>query len=229
MASAKAVVVLFTPDELVRLRADLQRNAGDEQPGWQPRPNVVFEAGAAFQMYPMATVIVEIGNMRPVSDLAGRNTVRVDGGPEWRQSLKTRLEDAGCAVDAPGTDWLSAGDFDSVLAASRQATSAVTEPPPEAPQGTRQIPYTNAELRAKFAEYLHWWTGKLTWGAKAEIDLKVWKAEDHAWAALSVEEMLDEVWKMYERRELEIERCTGAILRVSYPIIRGGPPRSRPT
>src|SRR5918912_2736765 len=79
---AQAVVVLITPDEVGVLHPALQgerEREDDRQPTGQPRLNVILEAGMAFQADPTRTVLVEIGHTREISDLAGRNTVRLDG------------------------------------------------------------------------------------------------------------------------------------------------------
>lgn len=112
---AAAIVVLFTPDDEARLRAefvtprdpDYERNLTG-----QARPNVLFEAGMAFGKDPNSTVLVEIGYVRPFSDVAGRHVVHMSNQPTSRQELVTKLANAGCNVDTSGTDWLSAGDFD---------------------------------------------------------------------------------------------------------------------
>jgi hypothetical protein len=57
------------------------------------------------------TVLVELGNLRPFSDVAGRHAVRIDGTASRRKDLTQRLESAGCAVNLVGEDWLTAGDF----------------------------------------------------------------------------------------------------------------------
>lgn len=114
---AAAVVVLLTPDDEARLRA-LYRTGGDS--GYetkltgQPRPNVLFEAGMAFGRKPENTVLVQLGSVRPFSDVAGRHLVRLDNTPERRLELATRLTNAGCDVNMAGLDWLSAGDFSLV-------------------------------------------------------------------------------------------------------------------
>lgn len=114
---AAAVVVLLSPDDEARLRAPY-RSRGD--PSYetrltgQPRPNVLFEAGMAFGRQPESTVLVQLGTVRPFSDVAGRNTVRLDNSSERRLELATRLTNAGCDVNMAGLDWLSAGDFSLV-------------------------------------------------------------------------------------------------------------------
>ena len=115
---AHAVVVLLTPDDEARLREPWQ---GENEPpheielSGQTRPNVLFEAGMAMGRDEDRTVLVEIGHIRPFSDIAGRHTVRLDNTSQRRQQLAKRLEAAGCPVNLNGTDWHSAGDFDAAL------------------------------------------------------------------------------------------------------------------
>lgn len=115
---AQAVVVLMTPDDEARLREPYR---GPSEPPHetdltpQPRPNVLLEAGMALGLFPNRTVIVELGQLRPVSDIGGRHVIRMNDKPERRQDLAQRLETAGCAVNRSGTDWFSAGDFSAAL------------------------------------------------------------------------------------------------------------------
>ncbi|HYX72246.1 MAG TPA: nucleotide-binding protein, partial [Nitrososphaera sp.] len=114
-SEAQAVVVLMTPDDEARLR-EPYRSAND--PGYeleltgQARPNVLFEAGMALGRHPERTVIVELGRLRPFSDIAGRHTIRLDNSSIARQELAQRLTRAGCAVDLRGTDWHREGNFE---------------------------------------------------------------------------------------------------------------------
>ena len=117
-ATAQAVLVLFTPDDEARLR-DVFRATGDpphetELTG-QARPNVLFEAGMAMGRSQERTVLVELGSVRPFSDIAGRHMIRIDNSSPRRQELAQRLQAAGCAVSLEGTDWHSVGDFDAAL------------------------------------------------------------------------------------------------------------------
>jgi predicted nucleotide-binding protein len=111
---AAAVVVLLTPDDDVRLR---KKHHKSNEPGYekdlrgQARPNVLFEAGMAFGSHPKSTVLVQIGDVKPFSDVAGRHVVHLNGSPERRRELATKLANAGCSVDTDGSDWFSAGDF----------------------------------------------------------------------------------------------------------------------
>ena len=112
-SAAQAVVVLMTPDEIAYLRLDYASNAEDPEhaPSAQARPNVLFEAGMAFGRHPDRTVLVELGAIRPFSDVAGRHAVRLDNSPESRKELAQRLQTAGCSVDLSGSDWLTAGEL----------------------------------------------------------------------------------------------------------------------
>lgn len=111
--AAQAVVVLLTPDDVAYLRTDYA--TGDDDPEAQPqaqaRPNVLFEAGMAMGRNPRRTVLVELGKLRPFSDVAGRHAVRINDSAARRKDLAQRLEVAGCAVSLAGDDWLAAGDF----------------------------------------------------------------------------------------------------------------------
>ena len=112
---AVAIVVLFTPDDEARLKTEFlaARDGKEErQLTGQARPNVLFEAGMAFGRNPNATILVQIGDLRGMSDIAGRHVVHLSESPESRQDLVTRLMNAGCNVDTEGkTDWLTEGDF----------------------------------------------------------------------------------------------------------------------
>ncbi len=74
---ADAVFVLFTPDEQAafhdpRTGAFKERTPrGEEFAGWQPRPNVVFEAGLAVGIAGDKTALVRVGPVRRISDLDG--------------------------------------------------------------------------------------------------------------------------------------------------------------
>jgi len=61
---------------------------------------------------PDRTVIVEVGNIRPFSDIGGRHVIRINNSSERRQELAQRLLRAGCDVDLAGTDWHREGNFD---------------------------------------------------------------------------------------------------------------------
>jgi len=111
---ARAIVVLLTPDDLAHLRPDLLLPSDkpyERVLTGQARPNVLFEAGMAFATHPDRTVIVQLGNIREFSDIAGRHVVHMSNEYPRRQELATKLRNAGCDVDTTGADWVGAGDF----------------------------------------------------------------------------------------------------------------------
>jgi predicted nucleotide-binding protein len=111
---AQAIVVLLTPDDEVRLRKELRAPgevAQEFELEGQARPNVLFEAGMAMARSPERTILVEIGNLRPFSDVGGRHAIRMDNSFERRQLLANRLRTAGCTVNLTGTDWHKKGDL----------------------------------------------------------------------------------------------------------------------
>jgi predicted nucleotide-binding protein len=115
LAHARAVLVLLTGDDEARLRAELRSKHDPHYESTytpQPRQNVLFEAGIAFGTHPTRTVICQIGEVRPFSDIFGRHFVRLDNSVARRQHLAQLLEAAGCAVNLSGTDWHSAGNFE---------------------------------------------------------------------------------------------------------------------
>ncbi|WP_430297220.1 TIR domain-containing protein [Sinomonas sp. B1-1] len=113
MDRVQSVIVLFTPDDHVRLDSTV---AGSNTPrreleeGRQPRPNVLIEAGMALARDPKRTLIVQWGDIRPATDLDGKHLFRLSG-PKWRHHLKGRLTAAGLEIDDSSGEWLSAGAF----------------------------------------------------------------------------------------------------------------------
>ncbi|MBN1454386.1 MAG: nucleotide-binding protein [Anaerolineales bacterium] len=114
MQYAQAIIVLFTGDDQARLRDEfLSGNDPDYETETTPqsRPNVIFEAGMALGKYPKRTILVQVGTLRPFSDIAGRHFIRLRNSSKSRQELAQRLKLAGCEVDLSGTDWHDAGLF----------------------------------------------------------------------------------------------------------------------
>jgi predicted nucleotide-binding protein len=112
--TARAAIALFTPDDLAFLRPEL-RLAKEEpyetEPTGQARPNVLFEAGMAMGRKPDSTILVEIGSLRPFSDISGRHIIRLSNDVARRQDLINRLRRCGCPADTSGTAWITTGDF----------------------------------------------------------------------------------------------------------------------
>lgn len=111
---AVAIVVLFSPDDKAKLKKEFIKSNDPEYEKvltGQARPNVLFEAGMAFGRNPDSTVLVQVGDVRPFSDVAGRHLVHLSNSPQSRHELVTKLANAGCNVDTDGIDWHSEGDF----------------------------------------------------------------------------------------------------------------------
>lgn len=109
---AQAFLVLMTPDEEVFLRPELRKKSHDGNPGHQPRPNVILEAGMALATDENRTILVSTGTLRGMSDLDGRHVIRLNNSAERRNDLVQRLKVAGCHPNTNGTDWLSVGNFE---------------------------------------------------------------------------------------------------------------------
>ena len=115
---AHAIVVLFTPDDEARLKEHLWEEKEHDYEtalAGQARPNVLFEAGMAMGRNNERTVLVELGNLRPFSDISGLHVVRLDNNIQTWKELANRLETAGCPVNWDGTDWQEAGDFQAAI------------------------------------------------------------------------------------------------------------------
>jgi predicted nucleotide-binding protein len=115
---AQSIIVLFTPDDEARLLADLRNSKEsifETELSLQPRQNVIFEAGMAMGMFPNRTIIVELGELRPMSDISGRHVIRLNNSTQRRQELALRLQAAGCAINLVGVDWHDSGDFETCL------------------------------------------------------------------------------------------------------------------
>ena len=143
---AQAVVVLLTPDDVARLQTAFQEPRDpphETELTPQARPNVLFEAGMAFTSHPTRTVLVELGHLRPFSDVAGRHTVRLNDSIEARRSLIQRLQTAKCPVRLDEEHWKTAGDFSAALA----RTTADVEPATS--ESASELPMTRFALIAE--------------------------------------------------------------------------------
>lgn len=158
---AQAIVVLFTPDDEARLRQDFRSKkdpAYETQLTGQARPNVLFEAGLAMGRDSERTIMVEVGELRPFSDISGRHVVRLDESSETRLELASRLEAADCAVNRSGTDWLSAGQFDAAVE--------------DAPQQSRGDHSPLSDLAANMLRRA---------GANPQGEIRRWQDARHKW------------------------------------------------
>ena len=124
---ASAAVVVLTPDDAVMLHPELRKpreDAFELHPNLQPRPNVLIELGLVLGVYPERTLILEFGELRPIADLAGRNSVRFHrstGLVDALRKIAGRLEEVGLPVDDSGSDWLDPTPFKNLKAYRRQA------------------------------------------------------------------------------------------------------------
>lgn len=115
-SNAQAALVLFTPDDEARLiehfiKGDDEQHEKQLTP--QPRQNVTFEAGMAMGKFPERTVLVQVGKVRPMSDISGLHILRLNNSSETRQELAERLKDAGCAIKIENkTNWHTEGNFE---------------------------------------------------------------------------------------------------------------------
>ena len=127
MEIGQAVVVVLTAEDRAGLLPSLAEEGDDDVTlRGQPRQNVILEAGLAMGIDPARVILVELGTIRPASDFAGLNTVRLTNAAATRVSLRTRLQTAGCAVAEGGSDWTrsdTGGDFEAAIAAEPEASS----------------------------------------------------------------------------------------------------------
>ena len=153
-SKAHAVVVLMTPDDDAQLREPLWSDNDpphETELSGQARPNVLFEAGMAMGRNEDRTILVELGTLRPFSDIAGRHVIRLDNTTQRRQELAQRLQSAGCPVNLNGTDWHTAGDFEAALdiAVQMSSESVVAE---EQQSTSSEIPQLSVEAKGLLIE-----------------------------------------------------------------------------
>jgi len=68
----------------------------------------------AFGTHHDRTLLVEVGQLKAFSDVAGRHVVKLSNSAETRKEIAERLRTAGCDVSTSGNDWLKIGDFDVI-------------------------------------------------------------------------------------------------------------------
>lgn len=157
---AQAVVVILNGDDEARLRPKYH---SDKMPEYeknltpQARPNVIFEAGLSLGRFPKRTIIVEIGELRPFSDIAGRHTIRLNNSSKSRQDLAQRLALAGCPVDLSGTDWHESGNFDIL-----KDVLIAHDIPEIKTEGVSQFHSTNHSLHDEQISIMQWLTSNST-------------------------------------------------------------------
>ncbi|MCH0562100.1 MULTISPECIES: TIR domain-containing protein [unclassified Streptomyces] len=122
LSQAQAALVLLTPDDVAKLHPHL---LGDNEPvhetqlTGQPRQNVLIELGMALMAYPERTIIVQVGQVRPAADLAGRNVIHFDGSETAVSKIVERLKGAECDLDDTRPDWRDISHFRNLAAYRR--------------------------------------------------------------------------------------------------------------
>jgi predicted nucleotide-binding protein len=128
---AQAVIILLTPDDVGCLRRSFQTDNDpitEKQLTPQARLNVIFEAGIAMGRCPRRTIIVQVGNIRPFSNIAGRQVVMLDNSEEKKTDLAKRLLYAGCPVDPFNQKkWVNVGNFDLISPAKNYVVNTPLE------------------------------------------------------------------------------------------------------
>jgi predicted nucleotide-binding protein len=117
MKSVQGVLVLLAPDEDAKLKSkfakDKDKKKGLHVLDGQPRPNVIFEAGLALGAHSEKTILVQVGDIREISDIAGKHMVQLSNAPASRKTLALRLRDKlKFKINIDGDQWLEVGDFD---------------------------------------------------------------------------------------------------------------------
>jgi predicted nucleotide-binding protein len=110
----QAIVVMLTPDDLAMLKDDFRgkhEEPFEKKLMGQPRQNVLLEAGMALAKSRQTTILVQIGRIRPMSDISGVHVTHLTGSASSRQQLIGKLRTAGVKLDSTGDDWLTEGDF----------------------------------------------------------------------------------------------------------------------
>lgn len=118
LTHAGAIVALLTPDDEARLREELHGASElpwERETMFQPRQNVLFEAGVAFGRDPGRTVMLRVGQLRPMTDLQGFHILPYDDDPGNRSQVVQALKTAGCPADTSGTAWYESGKITKLL------------------------------------------------------------------------------------------------------------------
>lgn len=116
----QALVVLFSPDDEVKLKDQFLKPHEVTTEGrylGQARPNVTFEAGMALARHEEKTIMVQVGDIKSFSDIAGRHMVHLDDSFDSRNDFAGRLAKL-CKIDTSGNRWTKVGNFEPTGAAS---------------------------------------------------------------------------------------------------------------
>jgi predicted nucleotide-binding protein len=131
-ARAAAVVVVLSPDDEAKLADHFIRPsdpAHERRLAGQPRANVLWEGGMAYSRSADRTVLVQVGKVRPFSDIAGHHILHLTDAPEDRTEFVARLRSAKCEVDTDGRDWLRVGTFQAAAPKPRPSRKSPRRKP----------------------------------------------------------------------------------------------------
>lgn len=152
--AAVAVVALWTGDDLARLRPELTaKGSKPEVETPQIRPNVILETGYALAKNRDNVIIVQVGELREVSDLRGLHVVNLHDTEDkldqkGREALIQRLKDAGAEVNDSGNGvrWKSVGRFTSSLKAKLEEAIRELVPPKPTPPPQPDLTVTGIQI-----------------------------------------------------------------------------------
>lgn len=99
---AQAVLVLLSGDEQVRLRqSHWKQHEHSYERDFAPQATLeqIFEAGYAFGKLPERTILLQTDQMRPFSDIAGRDISLFSGEDDDEVRLINRLSSIGCKIN----------------------------------------------------------------------------------------------------------------------------------
>jgi predicted nucleotide-binding protein len=112
LQSVQGVIVMFSPDEEARLKTKFRNSKDSKTLEGQARQNVIFEAGIALGAHPEKTLLVEVGDVRKISDISGMHILHLSNSATSRKELAQRLKDKlRFKVDLTGDSWLTVGNF----------------------------------------------------------------------------------------------------------------------
>jgi predicted nucleotide-binding protein len=114
MEQAQAIVVMLSPDDEAKLKDQFvsthERSTEGKLQG-QARPNVIFETGIAIGTHHKKTVMIQVGQVKPFTDIGGMHIPHLSNEDKTRHEFANRLADLGCKIDRNGDYWLRAGNF----------------------------------------------------------------------------------------------------------------------
>ena len=93
------VIVVLSPDDKSKLADHFIKPhdpAHEKTLTGQPRANVLWEGGMAHAHDADRTVLVQVGSVRPFSDISGHHILRLTDAPQSRTEFVARLRSARC-------------------------------------------------------------------------------------------------------------------------------------